>query len=76
MTLDQISQAKDKDLPASLIAIRRAAYSARVIAVQTETAIIVMRDQKLIRISADELREAGVTGNPVEFVKQTANDWN
>ena len=72
MTVDQLSQAKDKDLPASLIAIRRAARAARVLAVQTETAIIVMRDQKLLRISADELREAGVTCNPVEFVKHAA----
>ena len=60
MTLDQISQAKDKDWPASLIAMRRAARSARVTAVRTETAIVVLRDQKPLRISADELRKAGV----------------
>ena len=60
MTLDQLSQAKDKDLPASLIAIRRAARAARVAAVRTETAIVVLRDHKPLRISADELRKAGV----------------
>ena len=60
MTLDQLSQAKDKDLPASLIAMRRAARAARVTAVRTDTAIVVLRDQKLLRISADELRKAGV----------------
>ena len=60
MTLDQLSQAKDKDLPASLIAMRRAARAARVTAVRTETAIVVLRDQKLLRISADELRKAGI----------------
>ena len=60
MTLDQLSQAKDKDLPASLIAMRRAAQIARVTAVRTETAIVVLRDQKPLRISADELRKAGV----------------
>ena len=60
MTLDHLSQAKDKDLPASLIAMRRAARAARVTAVRTETAIVVLRDQKLLRISADELRKAGV----------------
>ena len=45
MTLDQLSQAKDKDLPASLIAMRRAARAARVTAVRTEPAIVVLRDQ-------------------------------
>ena len=60
MTLDQLSQAKDKDLPASLIAMRRAARAARVTAVRTETAIVVLRDHKPLRISADELRQAGI----------------
>ena len=60
MTLDQLSQAKDKDLPASLIAMRRAARDARVTAVRTETAIVVLRDHKPLRISADELRKAGI----------------
>ena len=60
MTVDQLSQAKDKDLPASLIALRRAARAARVTAVRTETAIVVLRDQKPLRISADELRKAGI----------------
>ena len=60
MILDQLSQAKDKDLPASLIAMRRAAHVARVTAVRTETAIVVLRDHKPLRISADELRKAGV----------------
>ena len=60
MTLDLLSQAKDKDLPASLIAMRRAARAARVTAVRTETAIVVLRDHKPLRISADELRKAGV----------------
>ena len=60
MTVDQLAQAKDKDLPASLIAMRRAAHIARVTAVRTETAIVVLRDHKPLRISADELRKAGV----------------
>ncbi|MET3497780.1 hypothetical protein [Variovorax boronicumulans] len=57
---DQFSQAKDKDLPASLIAIQRAARTAREEAVRTNTAIVVQRDQKLVRITAEELRKAGV----------------
>ena len=60
MTQDQLSTAKDKDLPASLIAIKRAAKVARELAVRTNTAIVVLRDQKQVRITADELRQAGV----------------
>ncbi|MDM0006926.1 hypothetical protein QTI51_18710 [Variovorax sp. J22G73] len=60
MTRDQLTQAKDKDLAASLIAIRRAAKAAREAAVRTDTAIVVQRDQKLVRVTAEELRRAGV----------------
>lgn len=58
MTRHDISQAKDKDLPASLIAIRRAARAAQEIAVRTNTAIVVERDKKPVRITAEELRRA------------------
>ena len=60
MTVDQLLQGKDKDLPASLKALRRAARAARVTAVRTETAIVVLLDEKPLRIAADELRKAGV----------------
>lgn len=60
MTRDQLTQAKDKDLAASLIAIRRAARAAREAAVRTNTAIVVQRDQKAVRVTAEELRRAGV----------------
>lgn len=60
MTREQLMQAKDKDLAASLIAIRRAARAARETAVRTGTAIVVQRDQKPVRITAEELRKAGV----------------
>ena len=60
MTNEQLSQAKDKDLAGSLIAIRRAARAAREAAVRTNTAIVVQRGQKQVRITADELRKAGV----------------
>lgn len=60
MTQDQLSQARDKDLPASLIAMRRAARMAREQAVRTDTAIIVMRNELPVRVTADELRKAGV----------------
>jgi hypothetical protein len=60
MTQEQMSQAKDKDIPASLIAMQRAARMARELAVQTNTAIVVIRDQRPQRITADELRQSGV----------------
>jgi len=59
MTKDHISQAKDKDLAASLAAMQRAARAARELAVRTNTAIIIMRDGKIVRVTADELREEG-----------------
>ena len=60
MTQEQLTQAKDKDLPASLIAMRRAARMAREQAVRTDTAIVVIRDDKPVRVTAEELRGAGV----------------
>ncbi|MBT2334346.1 hypothetical protein J7E49_10570 [Variovorax paradoxus] len=60
MTRDQLSQAKDKDLVASLAAIQRAARAAREAAVRTNTAIVVQRGQKPVRVTAEELRKAGV----------------
>ena len=41
----------------SLAAMRRAAASARQTAIQTNTAIVLVRDGKPVRISAAELRE-------------------
>ena len=57
MKTKDISQAKDQDLPASMAALQRAAESARKTAIQTDTAIVVKRDGKLVRISAQELRK-------------------
>jgi hypothetical protein len=59
MTQEQLSQAKDKDLPASLIAMRRAARLAREQAVRTNTAIIILRNNAPVRVSAEELRKIG-----------------
>lgn len=58
MNQDQVGQARDKDLPSSLIAIRRAAQAARETAMRTGTAIVVWRNGQVVRISASELREA------------------
>jgi hypothetical protein len=51
-----ISEAKDPNLAAALIALRRAAALARKIAIQTDTHIVIMENGQLIRIGADELR--------------------
>jgi hypothetical protein len=58
MTEQEISQAKNPDLRASLAAMRRAAELARVIAMQTNTAIVVVKNGKLERISAEQLRQS------------------
>jgi hypothetical protein len=57
MNKNDISNARNPDLRASLIAINRAALLARKIAIQTDTGIVIVRNQKVIQISADELKE-------------------
>ena len=52
-----ISEAKNSDLRGSVAAMRRAAEMARTTAIQTNTGILVSRDGKPVRISAEELRE-------------------
>lgn len=56
MNPKDISQSKNKDLAGSLIAMKRAALAAREIAIATNTAIIIQRDQQIVRVSAEELR--------------------
>ena len=50
-----LSEAKSLELRGSLDALKRAAKEARRIAILTNTAIIVVRDGKRLRISAEEL---------------------
>lgn len=52
-----ISQARDPVLRGSLAAMLRAAQLARKNAIQTETAIVVVEDGKIVRITAEELRK-------------------
>ena len=56
MKLADISKAKNPDLRASVAAMERAAELARKTAIQTDTAIVVLQDGKIVRISAEELR--------------------
>jgi len=58
MKTKDISEAKDVDLRTSMAALQRAAESARKIAIQTDTGIVIQKDGKLTRISAQELRKA------------------
>lgn len=57
MTPQELAKAKNPDLRASLAAMHRAARLARKIAVQTDTEIVVVREGKLLRIPAEQLRE-------------------
>jgi hypothetical protein len=57
MKLQDISKAKNPDLRASMAAMQRAAELARKIAIQTDTGIVIVRDGKLVRVSAQALRD-------------------
>ena len=56
MKAQDISKAQDPDLRASLAAMQRAAILARKIAMQTETGIVIVQDNELRYITAEELR--------------------
>lgn len=57
MKQEDLPKATHADMRGSLAAMRRAAASARKTAIQTDTAIVLVRDGKPVRISAAELRE-------------------
>ncbi|MGB4859586.1 MAG: hypothetical protein WBP11_09685 [Dokdonella sp.] len=52
-----LSKAKNPALRGSLAAMQRLAQKARKIAIETATALIVVKDGKLLRIPAAQLRE-------------------
>jgi len=58
MSAQDIANARDPDLRASLDALKRAAQQARRVAVQTNTGIVIVRNDQLIHISARELRQS------------------
>jgi hypothetical protein len=57
MNANDISNAKDPDLRASLGALRRAAQQARKTAIQTGTDLVIVKDGQMRRISPEELRQ-------------------
>ena len=61
---NDLSKAKDPDVRASLGALRRAAQLARKTAIQTETNIVIIKDGRMLRISADELRRRALAKDP------------
>jgi hypothetical protein len=58
--MKNIQEAKDPDLRACSAAMQRAAQAARKTAIQTGTNLIIVKDGKLTRISAQALRELAV----------------
>lgn len=61
MKPNDLSKAKNPDLRASLAAMQRAAELARKTAVQTNTALVVVEDGKLLRIPAAHLLQRSGT---------------
>ena len=57
MTQQELYTAKDPDLRASLGAIKRAAALARKTALQTDTSIVILQDDKIVYVSAEQLRQ-------------------
>jgi hypothetical protein len=62
MINNDISKAKDPDLRNALVALRRASLMARKTAIQTGTNIVLFKDGRMIRISADELQRQEENG--------------
>lgn len=52
----RISPSTDREIRDAMTALERAAQLARQTAIQTETAIIIVRDGKCVRVTAEELR--------------------
>lgn len=57
MKPETITQAHDPILPLAMTAMRRAAQRAREIALRTNTALIVVKEGKVIRIEPYQIRE-------------------
>ena len=51
-----LQEARDPDIRGSVAAMNRAAQSAREIAIQTNTDLIIMKNDNIVRISPEELR--------------------
>ena len=56
MKPQELVKAKDPDLLASLQALERAAKLARKTALQTDTGIVIVQDNQIVHVSAEQLR--------------------
>ena len=56
MKTNDITKAKDPALRGSLDALQRSAAAARKVAIQTGTHLVIVKDGKLLRLSAEDLR--------------------
>ena len=59
MTQQELSQAKDPDLRTSLQAMQRAAELARRTAMQRDTHIVIVENEQIVRLSAQQLQQRG-----------------
>lgn len=66
MKLQDISQARNPDLRASLAALRRAAELARKTAIDTDTELVVVREGRIVRIPAETLRREATAEQSVK----------
>lgn len=64
MTVRDISEARDPDLRASVVAMKRAAALARAVAIQTNTSLVVVENGQIVHIPAAALRAAAEVGAP------------
>jgi len=55
-----LREARDPDIRGSVAAMSRAAQSAREIAIQTNTDLIIMKNDNIVRISPEELRQDSI----------------
>jgi hypothetical protein len=56
-----LAQAKNPDLRASLQALRRAAALARLTAVQTGTCLVIVQNQKIVKLSGPQLQKSAAS---------------
>ncbi len=56
MTADELFKAKDPDLIGSFAAMKRAAEAAKKIAIQTDTCLVIFRNNQVVQIPAAVLR--------------------
>ena len=76
MKTPDISTAKNPDLRASMAAMQRAAALARKTAIQTDTGIVIVRDGRIVHVSAQELRQTASEEKKNDCARKTATGQN